>query len=109
PPARKAADVYGGVQARRAGAMDQMPPPALTRTAPAVGAYDEPRPTFARGKEEKQKGGFNLFGWMNGAGEEPRQQPPMIEHEPQDVHDDHPPNDEDLEIPAFLRRQMTPR
>ncbi|KAF0175185.1 MAG: cell division protein FtsZ [Hyphomonadaceae bacterium] len=109
PPARKAADVYGGVQARRAGAMDQMPPPALTPTAPAVGAYDEPRPTFARGKEEKQKGGFNLFGWMNGAGEEPRQQPPMIEHEPQDVHDDHPPNDEDLEIPAFLRRQMTPR
>ena len=110
PPARKAADVYGAAPQRRP-ALEQMPPPALTPTAPATGAYDEPRPTFARGKEEpKKSGGFSLFGWMNGANEQEVRQPPpqIVEHEPL-AHDDNPPNDEDLEIPAFLRRQMTPR
>ncbi len=109
PPARKAADVYGSAPQRRPipGA-EQLP--QLTPTAPAVGAYDEPRPTFARRPEEPKKAGFNLFGWMNGGEAEQRQPPapPVVEHEPL-VHDDAPPNDEDLEIPAFLRRQMHPR
>jgi cell division protein FtsZ len=112
PPARKAADVYGGLQQRRPPALDQMPPPpALTPIAPGGAGFPEPRPSFARQKEEKGKG-FNLFGWMTGAQEpahqpHPPQPPAVIEHEP--MHDDAPPNDEDLEIPAFLRRQMNPR
>jgi len=109
PPARKAADVYGSAPQRRP-TPGAEPLQQLTPTAPAVGAYDEPRPTFARRPDEPKKAGFNLFGWMNGGEAEQHQPPtpPVVEHE-QLVHDDRPPNDEDLEIPAFLRRQMNPR
>jgi cell division protein FtsZ len=111
PPARKAADVYGGLQARRPPALEQ--PPPLTPIAPGGARFPEQRPSFARAPVEPKKGGFNLFGWMNGPAalpEPPRQPAPqVIDQQPVAHHDDAPPNDEDLEIPAFLRRQMTPR
>ena len=85
-------------------------------------SYHEPRPSFANDAEpevapDKRGGGFNLFGWMKpGATDEA---PPPRERErepeaprPQRAHEDvvrDPALDEELEIPAFLRRQMGPR
>ena len=90
--------------------------------------YVESRPSFANDvePEPRRTGGFNLFGWRKpevrddesalhdmsfeqddepvAAGEAPPQ--PRRAHE--DVVRD-PALDEELEIPAFLRRQMNPR
>ncbi len=86
--------------------------------------YDEPRPSFANDlgpAPEPRRGGFNLFGCRKpdtrdeaplaeinldeGFGEfdAPEEGPPHDER----VRD--PALDEELEIPAFLRRQMNPR
>ncbi len=74
--------------------------------------YEETRPSFAN-DAEAEKRGFNLFGWMKREetddtaslrepiGEIRRSAEPAA---PQD-----PALDEELEIPAFLRRQMTQR
>jgi len=86
--------------------------------------YEEPRPSFANDleplpePEPRRSGGFSLFGWRK---PEPRDDGPVNEinldegfgefEEPRSrdepVRD--PALDEELEIPAFLRRQMTPR
>jgi cell division protein FtsZ len=80
--------------------------------------YDEPRPSFANDEEpeRRQGGGFNLFGWKKpeARNDEPAlgdfnvddDLPPARSHEEQ-ARD--PSLDEELEIPAFLRRQMNPR
>ena len=104
PPARKASDVYAPPR-RLSPTFDDVP--VLTPIAPAPGVFDEPRPSFARGAEDRSGKGFSLFGWMRG-GEEEAHAPPAPEHAPP-VQDPGPQLDEDLEIPAFLRRQMTPR
>jgi hypothetical protein len=92
---------------------------------PAVDVdFGEPRPSFAGARAandaEAERRSFNLFGWMRPsapptddsasyrepvADEElpPRRDPPAVEP-PRDSS-----LDEELEIPAFLRRQMNPR
>ncbi|MBX9747345.1 MAG: hypothetical protein K2X34_10620, partial [Hyphomonadaceae bacterium] len=94
------------------------PAPQPVRTP----AYEEPRPSFANDIEPERRpksggGGFSMFGWKK---------PEQRDEEPQlsdfNVDDDIPPParqddqaprdpslDEELEIPAFLRRQMNPR
>jgi len=82
-------------------------------------AYEEPRPSFANDIEperrQKSGGGFNMFGWKK---PDPREEAePTIrefnlDDEPRRVQDNQvhdPALDEELEIPAFLRRQMNPR
>jgi len=99
------------------------PPPRPMREP----AYDEPRPSFANDEEEpvrrpapqpqpaKSGGGFSMFGWKkpdSSRDDEPREfnldapdpEPRRTQDEPRD-----PSLDEELEIPAFLRRQMNPR
>ncbi len=84
--------------------------------------YDEPRPSFANDAEpeaapDKRGGGFSLFGWMKpGSTDEAAPAPREREREPEAprprAHEDvvrDPALDEELEIPAFLRRQMGPR
>jgi len=96
--------------------------------------YEEQRPRFANDEvvePRRSSGGFNLFGWKkpDPRDEEPQtsyrdfhideeeeidvppvqQQPPAS---PRRAHEDvvrDPALDEELEIPAFLRRQMNPR
>jgi cell division protein FtsZ len=117
-PARRASD-----------AMPRRPavhprPVAPREPEPARPVYDEPRPSFANDLEPEHEprrsgGGFSLFGWRK---PEPRDEPPLaeinldegfgeLEDDPlarnERVRD--PALDEELEIPAFLRRQMTPR
>jgi cell division protein FtsZ len=88
--------------------------------APAREPYDEPRPSFANDVEPERRGGFSLFGWKK---PEPREDedaslgeinldevepaPPRPRLPDERARD--PALDEELEIPAFLRRQMTPR
>jgi cell division protein FtsZ len=98
--------------------------PSMPAPTPAEEQYREPRPSFAIDADDNQRrggssggGGFNLFGWMKpGQPEEDpssyRDQPrPETRHEPEHrpepVRD--PALDEELEIPAFLRRQVNPR
>lgn len=115
PPARKAADVYAA-QPRRLAPAPEAPlqPPALTPIPAAPGAFDEPRPAFGREVAQDRGGkGFSLFGWMKGGEDQPSAPQAAA---PQEIAGEYnyPPQDgqtpdEDLEIPAFLRRQMTPR
>ena len=100
------------------------PRPEPSRAPTPVDAdFGEPRPSFASPSAaandlEAERQRFNLFGWMRPsappddepasyreAEDEPRSQAPEAPREqPRD-----PSLDEELEIPAFLRRQMTPR
>jgi cell division protein FtsZ len=93
--------------------------PAPARPA-ARESFDEPRPSFANDVEPEPRrsggGGFSLFGWKKPTPD------PVREHEINLDFEDAPPArtgreppahdpalDEELEIPAFLRRQMNPR
>jgi cell division protein FtsZ len=82
-----------------------------TRVAPLEEPYVEPRPSFANDIEAERKG-FNLFGWMKNTPPEedgpPSLREPIEPRRPAEPVRD-PALDEELEIPAFLRRQMTPR
>jgi cell division protein FtsZ len=119
-PARRAAEAAPRrpVVPVRAEALRE-PPPRPVR-APS---YDEPRPSFANDAEPERRppaksGGFSMFGWKK---PEPREDDlrefnldvaeaapePRRAHE--DVARDPALDDEELEIPAFLRRQMNPR
>ncbi|MBL8531326.1 MAG: cell division protein FtsZ [Hyphomonadaceae bacterium] len=87
-------------------------------------AYEEPRPSFANDAEPERRsggGGFNLFGWRK---PEPRDDDPPASYREREFEEDDAPApprrahqdqvrdpalDEELEIPAFLRRQMNPR
>lgn len=122
-PARRAADAP---HARRPQVIPR--PSAQHEPAPQPAPrerFDEPRPRFAN-DAEADKRGFNLFGWMKPNDEqtgqladfeepeeaEPPAQPQPRVAEPRRAEDDDlrdPALDEELEIPAFLRRQMNPR
>jgi hypothetical protein len=90
---------------------------------PAPPVFEEPRPSFANdfgppAEPEQRRGGFSLFGWRK---PEPRDDAPLAEinldegfgdlerEPPRDERVRDPALDEELEIPAFLRRQMNPR
>ena len=104
------------------------PPPAIE---PVRETFEQPRPSFANDiePEPRRGGGFSLFGWKkpevraDEPGPSPREfnlddEPPAPEPAPapeprqhrahQDIVRD-PALDEELEIPAFLRRQINPR
>jgi cell division protein FtsZ len=119
-PARRASD---GAPRRQAVHPRPVPPRAPEPMQPA---YEEPRPSFANDLDPLPEpeprrasgGGFSLFGWRK---PEPRDDAPVVEinlddgfgefEEPRsrDERVRDPALDEELEIPAFLRRQMTPR
>ncbi|MGE0594959.1 MAG: cell division protein FtsZ [Hyphomonadaceae bacterium] len=125
-PARRAADTPA-VRRPAAPPRQEAPPAAAARTPriePVDGPFEEPRPSFANDADPERRGagsgggGFNLFGWMRSSappdsGETSNYraqsgseaEPPSGGDEP--VRD--PSLDEELEIPAFLRRQMNPR
>jgi hypothetical protein len=120
--------------ARRAAEAPLMRRPVLQAPAPVVRpepprepapqpvrtpAYEEPRPSFANDVEPERRergGGFSLFGWKKPEAreEEPQLSDFHVDDTPQPAapRDDQPRDpslDEELEIPAFLRRQMNPR
>jgi cell division protein FtsZ len=107
PAARRAAEGYAGpVTPRRsttsAGPID----PGALRAEPLGG--EDPRPNFRPEVYEpaaERKKGFSMFGWLRNGADEP---PPVATPRAR-VEDPAPPADEDLEIPAFLRRQINPR
>jgi hypothetical protein len=116
PAARRAGDGYGGALPPR------RPQQSATPTAARSdgGTLDEPRPNFRPEEYEpaaaERKKGFNLFGWMKGQAEEQLVAPPAaasprapIAAREEAGPVEPPPADEDLEIPAFLRRQINPR
>jgi cell division protein FtsZ len=97
---------------------DQAPP----KHAPApVDGYEEERPSFANARAandaEAERRSFSLFGWMRPSA--PATNNPAVNREPQaparevlapQAEEPRDPSlDEELEIPAFLRRQMNPR
>ncbi|MGE3304317.1 MAG: hypothetical protein AB7M12_14525, partial [Hyphomonadaceae bacterium] len=115
PHARRAADGYSGPTAPRAPAAEAaFTSPAAAPPAPALSesaSLDAARPDFAMEDEEaERRRGFNLFGWMKGAEGQPARPP---EGRPDDARRTGEARDEsldeELEIPAFLRRQMNPR
>ncbi|GAM98467.1 cell division protein FtsZ [alpha proteobacterium U9-1i] len=76
--------------------------------------YEEDRPSFANDAEPAvaDKRGFNLFGWMKPGATDEATPRPVEPPRPTRAHEDivrDPALDEELEIPAFLRRQMGPR
>lgn len=115
-PARRAAEAP--LRRPSAGAPRPAQEPA-PQPMPAP-SFEEQRPRFANDvePERRKSGGFNMFGWKK---PEPRERDrdeapaPRIE----DFVDNDPPKpravepdpslDEELEIPAFLRRQINPR
>ena len=119
-PARRAAETTP----RRPVVPPREPPPRPVREP----AYDEPRPSFANDEEEpvrrpaaqtppaKSGGGFSMFGWKKpdaSRDDDPREfNLDAPDPAPQRAQDDaarDPSLNEELEIPAFLRRQMNPR
>jgi cell division protein FtsZ len=62
-------------------------------------------PSFAIQEDAPERKGFNLFGWMK-SGEAPRGQGAQRRGTEPAAPEPDPALDEELEIPAFLRRQM---
>jgi cell division protein FtsZ len=122
PNARRAADGYTGPVAPRRSLTDQsrLGPIGAEPVASAMEAeedypglgYDAPRPSFGpddvEAEAEHRKAGFSLFGWMKGPEGAARPAEPRDQRQPAAAEPD-PNLDEELEIPAFLRRQMTQR
>ncbi len=122
-PARRAADApaprrfpNAAAAAAAAREIDLSPPPAARGSTPIepVDGFGDQRPRFVNDPEERGKG-FNLFGWMkpnpppvdpNAFAPAPE---PDFDRRPADETLRDPNLDEELEIPAFLRRQMNPR
>jgi len=118
-PARRAAEappVRRPIVPPRAEPVREPAPQPLRET------YHEPRPSFANDEvaperaPQPQRGGFSLFGWKKPdvRDEDPSYREIDLSDEPapRRAHDDvvrDPSLDEELEIPAFLRRQMNPR
>jgi cell division protein FtsZ len=118
-PARRAAEA----PIRR----PHVPPRARAEPRPAPEpvreAHEEPRPSFANDLEPEPRraanSGFNLFGWKRPEARDDDVSFRDIDFgdadplpAPRRAHDDvvrDPALDEELEIPAFLRRQMNPR
>jgi cell division protein FtsZ len=84
---------------------------------------EEPRPSIANDAEPERRksGGFSMFGWKKPEARDDEPRDFNLDVEPEEVVEDHTPRrahedvvrdpalDEELEIPAFLRRQMNPR
>jgi cell division protein FtsZ len=116
PPAQKAAPRYTGAPIGAGagvsvGAGVGQQAAARMPLTPAD-ELEDARPSFARGPGEEDarrdaakdgKSGFSLFGWMRGPDGEPRRDDGGAGDKPEGASDD------DIEIPAFLRRQMNPR
>jgi cell division protein FtsZ len=114
-PARRAAEV---VAPRRYGEDSQRPFIAAREEHAHRGAESRPEARVSSRLEpepepavaERRSGGFSLFGWMKSGQEQapsaPHSNVRLTDSEPA-AHD--PALDEELEIPAFLRRQMNPR
>ncbi|MBI1250837.1 MAG: cell division protein FtsZ [Alphaproteobacteria bacterium] len=107
-PARRAADAPAP---RRFSAPSAEPQPDHQRAA--FTPIDEDRPSFAMEEAGERGGkGFNLFGWMKSGAQAQEEPPPAREPVRESPRitpvEDVQPEDE-LEIPAFLRRQMNPR
>jgi cell division protein FtsZ len=87
-------------------------PPPADRPPTVIEPVDS-RPSFASEAEAEKRGGFSLFGWMRGGDDNNSafRDPPILPEgaEPLDGPARDPSLDEELEIPAFLRRQVTPR
>jgi cell division protein FtsZ len=94
----------------------QQPAGAEPRTPTVIEPVDV-RPAFANDAAEEKRGGFSLFGWMksNNSADDTSasfRAPPIVDDEtlpPRQDSDRDLSLDEELEIPAFLRRQVTPR
>jgi cell division protein FtsZ len=99
-PARRAADAPAPrrFQQEAGGAPD--------RAAAYVG-HDEDRPSFALEEPADERRGFNLFGWMKSGGQAAEPAPREPARTPAATEEAAP--EDELEIPAFLRRQMNPR
>lgn len=127
PPPRRAIEMYGAAGPRRMAPVTTNAGPApvgATHAVPAPLPGGAPAPAYAREATPVEEGkggkGFNLFGWIKNVpdgvaslrGPGPEQPdpppPPPAASAPAPALDDGP-GDEDLEIPAFLRRQMQPR
>jgi cell division protein FtsZ len=91
--------------------------PRRPYVAPRPGdPLEEARPSFA-GHAVPERRGFSFFGWGKPSGPPPRAK--EINLDPEDAYEEAPPQaemasadpslDAELEIPAFLRRQMGPR
>lgn len=113
-PARRAAEA----PLRRPVVTPKVEPPPVVE--PVRETYEEPRPSFANDIEPEREprrsgGGFSLFGWKkpdHRDDEPPSSRRDQGEPTPRRAHEDivlDPELDEELEIPAFLRRQMNPR
>jgi cell division protein FtsZ len=111
-PARRAAEATP-----RRPYVTPRPVEAARGLEPTRESFEEPRPRFANDAEpEPRRSGFSLFGWKKPEPreEEPRtrefnldDEPPPRRAEEEALRD--PSLDEELEIPAFLRRQINPR
>jgi len=107
PQARRAADGYSGPIPPRRPTAEQI------QRGESHQNYDEPRPQFRReetdGGERRRAGaGISLFGLRLGGDE---RRPPAPAPEPRAPEREvatEPAGDEDLDIPAFLRRQIQP-
>ena len=119
PNARRAQDGYAGPIAPRRNLGEA---PTGSFAGEARRAPDEPfpdfaddRPSFAREELDRESdrrkggGGFSLFGWMGGKAPEPARPVEQRRLAPPVTEEDGAKLDEELEIPAFLRRQMTQR
>ncbi len=118
-PARRAAEAPMTRRPTAPLRLDSTPAPR-SPIKPVDDQFEEPRPSFANDADPERRG-FNLFGWMRSSGPADREPSAFGEREvdlggePQrpglsaaeQVRD--PSLDEELEIPAFLRRQMGPR
>jgi cell division protein FtsZ len=116
PHARRAADGYTGPVAPRRGLLEQTllgEPMAPLDSDPAETYRDDPflptRPSFGAADEEEEaaparKGGG--FGWFGGRRKDAD---PGPSEQRREAAPSNPELDEELEIPAFLRRQMTQR
>jgi cell division protein FtsZ len=121
-PLRPPAGQLGGQAGVQAGvqpsgqSLGQLPgqftPQPQAAAAAVMPAGDELRPSFARTEEDlrreavkdgqKDRSGFSLFGWMRGGEDEARREDGARA-------DGGEGGEDDIEIPAFLRRQMNPR
>jgi len=117
-PARRAAET----PPRRPHVTARPLQPDLAPEPPPLENFEAPQPNFANDAEPVDRRGFNLFGWMRPSEPPPRDDEEQASFAPIDdelpeetsprardeqVRD--PALDEELEIPAFLRRQITPR
>jgi cell division protein FtsZ len=114
PVARKHAEGYTGPMAPRppgappAPAPTYAPAPTISGGGAPAPVYEQ-RPTFAApevAQDRRKPLGQQLFGWMRP--NEPVRAPEPATPPAQRAEGD-PGEDEDLEIPAFLRRQINPR